>query len=57
MDDDVEDFIITIKSLEESPEQLSQETEILNEPNANIKYSLKTENKNDLLPQLDHMIK
>ena len=33
IDDDVEDFIITIKSVEESPEQLSQETEILNEPN------------------------
>ena len=33
MDDDVEDFIITIKSVEEPPEQLSQEAEILDEPN------------------------
>ena len=53
MDDDVEDFIIAIKTVEEPQEQLSQETEILNKPNMQtLNTPLKTENKNDLLPQL-----
>ena len=53
MDDDIQDFIIIIKDVEKIPEQLSQETEVLDEPNVEtLNTPLKTERKSELLPQL-----